>query len=434
VQVLSATSKTSGLTAAPQLSARATRSVMPWLLLWGALFYNAGLAFLNGHGIRLSEFHVALTEIFVLMCAALFLLFRWNKLGPKRAFVITSFGVFMFLFAWVTVTNGILFVRTPREFAIICIFYLVGTQCPPEKMLKAFRLIVIATIAVLLIEGFAVPLYVWLFQPADYFANTRGIEKFALDDSGLFRNSLGFAGRFTFGLFGTRRLSSLFLEQVSLANFAMVLCIFTVTWWPQMRRGDRLLFAGAVILMILSNSSRTGTALCLLMALGYYICPKLPRSLYGVAMPALLIVAALLFYNPDQGLGFEDTMSGRIGHTISLLARMDLADLVTGDLGSVGMTGDSGYAYLVYATTAIGLIYFWIFLWVVLPGDSAMDKRFAFCTLLFICVNLTVGAAILSIKVSAPLWLICGCLCARADALRAQKPPPKPLFTQVGVK
>lgn len=409
---------------------RASRSALPYLLLSGAIYYNAGLAFLNAHGLRLTEAHVAVTELAILFATAMFLMFRWGRLGPNRAFVIASFCVFLFLFVWVTFTNGIVFVRTPREFAIVCMFYLVGTQCPPERMLGAFRSITLVTLAVLLIEGFAVPLYVWLFQPADYFANTRGIEKFSLDDSGLFRNSLGFAGRFSYGLFGQRRLSSVFLEQVSLANFAMVLTIFAVTWWERMKRFDRLLFVVAVVLMILSNSSRTGTALCLLMALGYWIFPKLPKSFYGAAMPALLLVAALLFYRPEQG--FSDTLAGRIGHTVGLLARMDLSDLVTGDVANIARTGDSGYAYLVYATTVVGLAYFWIFLWVLLPAESAMDKRFAFSALLFICVNLMVGAAILSIKVSAPLWMICGCLAAQAEAVRAARPKPAPLFRQVG--
>lgn len=425
---ISATGRSFGRVAAPV--ARASRSALPYLLLFGAIGYNAGLAFLNARGLRLSEAHVAVTELAILFVTAMFLMFRWGKLGPQRPFVIASFCVFLFLFAWVTVANGALFMRTPREFAIICMFYLVGTQCPPERMLKAFRLITLVTVAVLLIEGFSVPLYVWLFQPADYFANTRGIEKFSLDDSGLFRNSLGFAGRFSYGLFGQRRLSSIFLEQVSLANFAMVLTIFAVTWWQRMGRGDRILFSVAVVLMILSNSSRTGTALCLLCALGYWAFPKLPKSLYGAAMPALLVIAALLFYRPEQG--FTDTLSGRIGHTVGLLARMDLSDLVTGDVANIARTGDSGYAYLVYATTVMGLVYFWIFTWVLLPGDSAMDKRFAYGTLLFICVNLMVGAAILSIKVSAPLWMICGCLAAQAEAARAAKPKPPPLFRQVG--
>jgi len=281
----------------------------------------------------------------------------------------------------------------------------------------------------MLIEGFAVGLYVWLFQPADYFANTRGIEKLSVDDTGLFRNSLGFAGRFSFGLFGNRRLSSVFLEQVSLANFAMVLCIFTVTFWQNMKKGDRWLFAFAIVFMIVCNSSRTGSLLCILMALGYKVFPKLPRWIYGAVIPGLLFVSAVLFYRPGE-MSFSDTMSGRMGNTLALLAHMDLGDFVTGDLVKIAHTGDSGYAYLVLGTTLVGLLYYWIFIWVLLPSGTALSRRFGFCALLFISVNLMVGAAIFSIKVSAPLWLIAGCLAARdfqtANARVAQT-APRPL-------
>lgn len=408
-----------------QTPVRRRESRMPWLLLMGAVFYNAALGFVNAHGLHLTEAHVAATELFILTCAALFLGFRFGKLHPHRSFIIGSFLVILVLVAWVSVTNGAIFIRAPRDFVIICIFFLVGTQCSPERLVPMFRLVTAIILAVLVVEGLALELYVWMFQPADYFANTRGIEKLSVDTTGLFRNSLGFEGRFTFGLFGYRRLSSVFLEQVSLANFAMVLCIFTVTFWETMKKGDRFLFAFGIVFMILCNSSRTGSMLCLLMALGYRIFPKMPRWSYGAVIPGILFVAAVLFYRPGE-MSFSDTMSGRIGHTLALLAHMDLSDYVTGNLASIARTGDSGYAYLVYGTTMVGLIYFWVFIWVLLPSATPIARRFAFSALLFISVNLMVGAAIFSIKVSAPLWLIAGCLAAReARAPVAQRAVPR---------
>lgn len=401
-------------------------SWMPWLLMAAAIFYNAGLGFLNAHGLRLSEAHVAATELFILFCAALFLGTRFSKLAPLRSFVIGSFMVVMVLVAWVSVTNGQIFLRAPRDFAIICVFFLVGTQASQERMIPVFRIIVLIVLAVLLIEGFAVSLYVWLFQPADYFANTRGIEKLSVDKTGLFRNSLGFAGRFSFGLFDNRRLSSVFLEQVSLANFAMVLCIFTVTFWQNMKTGDRALFAFAIVFMIMCNSSRTGSLLCVLMAMGYKLYPKLPRWTYGAMIPGILFVSAVLFYRPGE-MSFSDTMSGRMGNTLAILAHMDIGDFITGDLVKIAHTGDSGYAYLVFGTTLVGLLYYWVFVWVLLPSGTAISRRFGFCALLFISVNLMVGAAIFSIKVSAPLWLIAGCLAARDHAAR---PLPQPAIAR----
>ncbi len=402
---------------------KARSSRVPWLLLWGAIFYNAALGFINGHGIRLSEAHVAATELFILFCAALFLGMRFRKLAPLRSFIIASFLVVMVLVAWVSVTNGQIFLRAPRDFAIMCVFFLVGTQAAQERMIPVFRLITVVVLAVLLIEGFAVSFYVWLFHPADYFANTRGIEKLSVDTTGLFRNSLGFAGRFSFGLFDNRRLSSVFLEQVSLANFAMVLCIFAVTFWQNMKTGDRIFFAVSIVFMIMCNSTRTGSMLCLLMALGYKVFPKLPRWSYGAVIPGILFVSAVLFYRPGE-MSFSDTLSGRMGNTLALLAHMDIGDFITGDLIKITHTGDSGYAYLVLGTTIVGLLYYWIFIWVLLPSGTALSRRFAFSALLFISVNLMVGAAIFSIKVSAPLWLIAGCLAARDFAAAANAPRP----------
>ncbi|MBD8639447.1 hypothetical protein [Sphingomonas sp. CFBP 13733] len=51
------------------------------------------------------------------------------------------------------------------------------------------------------------------------------------NETGLFNNAAGFESRFSFGVFSGARTSSVFLEQVSNANFAGILCVFLVATW-----------------------------------------------------------------------------------------------------------------------------------------------------------------------------------------------------------
>ncbi|SEH32685.1 hypothetical protein [Magnetospirillum fulvum] len=396
-------------------------SLIPPFLLAAAVFYNACLAFINAHGLVFGMVHVAVCEALILLAATGFVISRFHRMPAKKHLIVASFAFYLALGLWVSLANGTVFLHTARNFAIISLFFLVGTQSSPAQMIRTFSVVAAATVSVMLVEGFLPQVYVWLFQPAEYFSNTRGIEALATDSSGLFRNSLGFAGRFSFGLFDQRRLSSVFMEQVSLANFSMVLCILAITWWNDINSRRRIIFAGTVLFMVVSNSSRTSIALCLLMVLGYTAFPRLPRSGYMLVMPLVLAAATIMFIaQGGSGSHLTDDMSGRIGHTINLLLNMDLSDFVIGNIPRIAKTGDSGYAFIVYASTIFGLLYFWIFLSTVLPSAGAEARRFSYALLFYISINLLVGAAIFSIKVNAPLWMIAGCLAARESTRKSQ--------------
>jgi len=390
---------------------------MPVFLLYAGVFYNAVLAIVNAHIAKIDQALVMLTEGLILVVAAAYLVIRLRALKGDFVFIGVSLLFYTLLFVWVSATNESLFVKALRDIVIILIFYLLGTQCSAAQLTRAFRLITLVTVGVLLVEGLAVDLYAAIFQPALYYANTRGIEKFAFDSIGLFHNAFVFEGRFSYGLFENRRLSSIFLEQVSLANFAMVLSIFAITFWQTLKRLDKVYFIGAIALAILSTSSRLGTVFCLVMLFGYALFPWLPRYSFRLVMPLLLLGSFLYFYDPYAPIKLtSDDFHGRVGHTVSMLAAMDSIDLLAGNTSQTDQAADSGYAYLVYSQTIFGLIYFWYFLATIFPTQTDMEKRFAQGATLYIVCNLLIGGTgIFTTKVSAPLWLIAGYLAAQSQ-------------------
>ena len=237
-----------------------------------------------------------------------------------------------------------------------------------DVFVKTFRVLVITVLFFMVIEIFFTDIYATIFQPAMYYANTRGIEELSTDSSGLFRNSLGYGDRFTFGFLSTHRISSIFLEQVSLANFAMVLAIFLCVMWPKLKNFDRTLIGLTIPFMILSNSSRTASFVCLLLLAGYFIFPRLPRYSHVMWVPFILLASALLFYDPEfQTRGISDDMEGRIGLTMSYLSRLNEAYFTGGSVAEINRTGDTGYTYLIYTQTIVGTIAFWLYMTFSLP-------------------------------------------------------------------
>ncbi len=380
------------------------------LLLIAACFYNAGLAFLNAHIIMVGTLHVALTEAVILAIAVVYIASKirvFPNIMPPVIFMV--FMGMMFLF--VSFLNEHFYPKALRDMILIAVFFMVGGTVTEQNLFRTFRFMAIAIFIVMIVEAYFTNIYSLIFQPADYYANTRGIQKLDNDETGLFRNSLGYSGRFSFGIFDTHRLSSLFLEQVSLANFAMIITIFASSFWSSIGRWDRCLYIGTVIFILLTNNSRTATILCSAFFVGHFIFPYLPRYIHMFYMPFILIGAAIFFYDPEMGLRLErDDLSGRVGHTIANLVNMDMSYFTGGTLPEIYRMFDSGFVYLILTQTVFGLIAFWLFTSLVVQSRNAGNKRFNNAMAIYIFMNLLTSGAIFSIKVSAPLFLIAGYL------------------------
>src|SRR5260370_15248040 len=298
-------------------------------LLYCAVFYNACLAFVNAHIVPIHSDQVALTEAIIVAMVGGYILTYFRLLHNELPFLAASLCIFASLFLWVLLPDERTFLKSLRDVILIFSFYVLGTQAVHKQILRAFRSITLIIVGTMIIEGWLPDVYVAIFQPAQYFAGTRDMPVSPWNYSGMFGNSLGFEGRVTYGLFGERRLSSVFLEQVSLANFAIVLSIFTMTLWPRLKQWDKSLFVAAIIFIIASTSSRTASAICPLMLVGYYFFPVLPKYSSHFVTPLVLLGGALLLYDPDAGLTGSDDIKGRIGDTFTRLASLDWTDWLT---------------------------------------------------------------------------------------------------------
>lgn len=378
-----------------------------WLVLF-AISYNSFLAVVNAHVMTMVSTHVALTESLILMCVMGYIALNMKKIPniyPHLMFLLGMAGMSV----WVMLTNDGTFIKILRDCLIMVAFVLLGTFLSSRHIINIFKLLMIAVLSVAVVEIFFTELYVTLFEPAKYYESTRGIEPFQYSDSGLFRNSLGYSSRFSFNFLSSHRISSIFLEQVSLANFAMVTLVFLMGFGKIMRKREVLFFILSVLFLILTNDTRTGALFALALIPGFFIFPMLPRWFAVTFIPGLLLLAGFAFYDPNL-TSMTDDFAGRIGFTLYLLADAELDTLLMGNLAGVNSVADSGYAYMLYATTLFGLIFYWLYTALVIRSDHPADKRYVFSMNAFIAINLMIGAAIFTIKISAPLWVMVGYL------------------------
>jgi hypothetical protein len=367
--------------------------------------YNCILSFANQNVFAQSFKTVALTEIAIL-AYALSLVARTGFTTQDR-FPLLFLGYSALFATTVSLASSTIFVDGLRNALIIAAFTMLGSRIATQQLHRLMRILTVLVAAVLVFELADLRDYGRLLNPSLYYFNTRGIEEFALNDTGLFANALGFANRFSFGIFNAPRTSSLFLEQVSLANYAGVLCIYLVSTWKSHSPRARALYVSVIALILLSNNSRTGSIFAVMTGIGYFVYPLLPRRAVLLVMPAIILTAVLAYSQSTGGGG--DNVAGRLAITMHHMAETDLGALFGFDARSSSRLADSGYPYVIYSTTIFGLLLYWLYVSLILFPRTPEQARCAYSLAAFIFINLLIGGtAMFSIKIAAPLWVLVG--------------------------
>lgn len=383
-----------------------------------SVLYNCILAYINHNIMPLSVSHVVLCEGLMMISSVAFIL---KKGIYEEDLPIVLFLVFTLVITiYITVFNRLTFIDQFRNILIIFCFAGIGSWASERTVRLAFRIACAAVLLFLVCEVVSTPFYVSLFHPGEYFENTRGIKQASFNSTGLFANALGFQGRFSFGLID-HRSSSIFLEQVSLANFCGVIVIYLLSFWPKLALLEKALFISTVLLILLTNDTRTMLIFSCISIAGYFLFPKIPKGFSLILMPVIILVGFFVhFMKPDE---VGDNFTGRIGVTIKKMLELDIQSMLGLSISRIGEFADSGYVYLIYGSTIFGLIVFWLFVCLYPAGRTAAQRRCAHSLSLFIFLNMMIGGtAIFSIKIAGLLWLLVGYMRVsdRPRAARAQ--------------
>lgn len=406
----------SARTALSQLDRGTLGGVAIALVLAGVL-YNTVLSFLNGHAMSVSYALVVVTEIAVLGMAVLTLLRSGLRPGDNPALLLLGF--FLINACLVSLASGALFIDMVRNTAIIVVFLMLGERVQEQTVRRTFAITSGLVAAFLLLESVSVQTYADLLQPGLYFEQTRGISRFELDEIGLFANAVGFDDRFSILKIVGHRTSSLFLEQVSLANFATVLTIFLVSLWREISIKARIAYMVLIALILVTNNSRTALGISLAAPIVYLLAPKLHRLVGLVFMPLALGAAAIVTASTPPTK--DDNLIGRFGTTMRSLSELDLRAFLGGSGPEAIKFADSGYTYLIYASSIIGLLVIWFFVSTIVAGENDGRKRCSAMLCVFMFANLLIGGtAVFSIKIAALLWFLVGFVRASAAEVSEQ--------------
>ncbi|GAA4029016.1 polysaccharide biosynthesis protein GumE [Sphingomonas rosea] len=373
-------------------------------ILWAAALFNLLLCFVDTNALRLSPLPVMAAEAAIL-AAAFFLPFTRPGRAPGRFDALLLLMVISWLFF--AILRQQIDPKYLRDVAIMPIFVLLGLHSRTEGFHPRLFWLHMVIVAFALWEALDVQGFVRVFSIADYFAHTRGSD--SQDwwvDSGLYLSAVRPEARFLFPDLALHRLSSVFLEPVSLGNYVVIATIWLAGWWRQIPRTMAWVAVAGTLFLLVGSDSRMATVACLAILAALPVKRFIPRLAPVFVAPVVIaaMVLAVVLLGLETGL---DTFGGRIAHAVELFHDFTLANWAGLALDKLKAAEDAGFGYLIMVHSLPVAATIWILLF--RRELRTVEGRYMHLAIaIYVALNLTVSWSIFSIKTAALLWFMLG--------------------------
>ncbi|WP_425088780.1 UDP-phosphate alpha N-acetylglucosaminyltransferase [Stappia sp.] len=363
-----------------------------------ALVFNCFLAFVNTRVTGISASHVMLVEVLLIGVGFLLAL-------DRRVDLYVVLTIYLTYMALILAMRPELDLKGIRDGLIPICFYFLGRGVRDirsvDKLVLACAGIVIA---VGLFEYFLLDIFLANININDYYIARGTInagDNFT-EGSDLFISGIRPEGRNFFPFLGIHRVSSVFLEPVSMGNFGAFLGMWALFRKDMARR--KLLFAASATVIILGDA-RFGLFVCIAFFAAFLVYRFVPRVVWWL-VPAMFALLLVLYGLSTTQVSWQDNLGGRWFHSARLFLKLDLAGLF-GISGVETFLDDSGYAYTLHQFGLIGVVAMWT-AFVFVPVRSSDAWRFRALVVTYISLLMVVSNSLYSIKTAALLWLCVG--------------------------
>ena len=387
---------------------------LPGLIVFGAVSFNAVLAFVNGNVTGLTPAPVIAAEILFVVSAHAVALKNYK---PQMANWYGLLGLFVVFAVVRCIADQTFDVKYLRDVMIIPTFVVLGMTFDPRRLVRVVVAVQILMLVFLLIEAIDTQLYSDIFKIMDYYINTRGYsaDDFWNKSSTLFVSATRPDDR-VFALVELHRLSSIFLEPVSLGNYCMVIVAFLCACFKEIGWKARWFLVISTAMAIIGCDGRLAMASTPPMILCCYFAPRLPRNSALLYIPGVLVLAFVLVAIGHFEPGGDD-FPGRIAHTVYLLSNYETAEFLGFSDRFMSKAVDSGIAYLITTQSIFVVVALWAAIVVTASEDRPDKIRYTHAVCIYIGLNMMVSFALLTIKTAAMMWFIYGSLQER-DPIR----------------
>lgn len=387
-----------------------------------ATLFNAGLSIVNAHGVSISSGTVIASEVVVTAAAILFGI--QGHLPAQRIWLTLAGLIFVFALANGFGSGGF----DPKfilDVLLIPIFVLLGLSSDRRDLVRVILVLQVIVVAVMLFEAVRPDDFGHFFSVMSYYISSRGFQadQFWNTDSDLFVSATRPGERFLLEGLGIHRLSSVFLEPVSLGNYCVIVAMVTAALWTSLTRGRRIFILVTEAAILVGCDGRFATVSIAAIVALRFAAPILPRYSNWLYLPGVLSLAALAVaaFNLSP---IGDDFPSRTAGSIAALSRMRWEDLMGFSTYFAYQVMDSGISYLVYSQSLLGALVIWSFVAFGLPQGDRPSAVMAHAVSLYLTLNLMISYSVFSIKTAALLWFSYGAIARPMAELRRRVVSP----------
>ena len=390
------------------------RSILPDLLppaiVAFCIVFNFFLCFINTKITDVSPAQIILCEIILTGAAVASGFFRIDRI---KFYWLVILGLQIGLILILSAFKGEFLIKPLRDIMIMPIFVILGLAAYRIDFSKILMGISVFVLLVALWEAFATPSFLSLFNIRDFYI-AKGILKEETFITGLdvFASGERPGGRFLFDIPGVHRVSSVFLEPVSLGFYAVISGIYFIAAKDGLSK--KMYISGILLSFILIwlSDARLAMGTLVLALLLRPVFSRLDHRFALLFFPGIVFLSYLLYTfgilsTTGEGLG------ARLGWTINLLANTSLEILVGVSSYDRRMIADSGLGYILNDQGLIGLLLFWLppfFFFKKLPEPA---RVYLFGISIFLALGMMLTQAFITLKTAGLLWFCFGYLVSR---------------------
>lgn len=394
-------------------------------ILLGCIGYQAVLCLLNTMGFPMSRALIGVAEAIILLACTPFLI---KRLLPGTVMLACFIGAVLCILALI---NNQFNAKAFRDLLIPLVFFWVGCNLgSPALADKVLKAAIIMVSIVGLYELFMLDSFTNFFDIFAYYVNTGNLQPITdyVRESKLQLNGIrpeGIGRTFFPGLLDSHRVSSVFLEPVSLGNFAVLCAAWGLSKSASEWKSMFFYLFSAGFLMVLSDSRFAMGAIGLMVAARLVLHGG--ALYFSILVPFFAILGLLYLGSIAVGPTYEitnDDFKGRLEFSGKVLLDFDLSMLLGVSRGIV--YADVGYAHL-FNTYGLPLcLLLWISYWL-LPTAHDNSRRFRALAAIYMSLLLCIsGYSFFALKSAAVLWFLLGSS-LRQPAPPAHKPVLNPL-------
>lgn len=292
------------------------------------------------------------------------------------------------------------------------------------------RLVLWLAVLVALVAAFemAFPaLYGDLVDPRSYFVNTRGNyeDDFWNEESKLYVSATRPGERNWLGGFDLPRVSSIFVEPVTMGNFIIFFCAAAITFWRSLRIVGVAASLLIILFLLVASDGRLASATCLSMLLLAPLLRRIDQSLVALLFVGVLLGGWLAVWAMGVNT-YEDTMLGRVFVSVEALGGMTPREWFGLDLAAPYRYSDSGIAYFIAGQSVLGVLAFLLGYTFLLRMPTSNGQLFKNLFAMAFALSLLVSNAYFSIKTAGLWWFACGYFWMARLPLAMPAPEPRP--------